>query len=95
MKTLLLTLTLIITSSVYSQSWCDAGANWKYSYFTAFGGQGYTEINYIGDTIIGGQSAQKLDKHLYAYDYFNSQNVDYDLGMEYTYEDNGVVYLMV
>lgn len=92
MKTLIILIFSVISLTLFSQSWCDAGANWKYSYVN-IGAAGYTEVNYIGDTLIDGQSAQKLDKHLYAYDYIFSQNVDFNLGMEYTYENNGVVYL--
>lgn len=58
-----------------------------------FGIEGYTEINYIGDTIIGWQQAQKLDKHTYAYNYISLQLEDYDQGMDFTYEDNSVVFL--
>ena len=86
-------LILLTAFTVYSQNWCDQGANWKYSFFTAFYAEGYTQIEYVGDTLISGQSAKKLNKHHYVYNYFNSQSEDYDIGMEYTYENNGVVYL--
>lgn len=78
--------------SALSQSWCDPGANWKYNFMT-FGIEGYTEINYVGDTLIAGQQAQKLDKHTFAYNYISLQLEDFNQGMDITYEDNGVVYV--
>ena len=33
----------ISTLPTFAQSWCDAGANWKYNYIN-FGTEGYTEI---------------------------------------------------
>ena len=83
---------LLSTFSIHAQQWCDAGANWKYSYFNlAF--EGYTEINYTGDTTINGISARKLEKQLHGYDFVTSQYIDFDLGAEYTHEDNGLVLL--
>lgn len=93
MKTILSSFLFFLSFIATSQTWCDAGANWKYSYMNGFGTEGYTEIKYVGDTVISAQTSQKLDKHIYAYDYVLSQSVDYDLGQEYTYENNGVVYL--
>ncbi|WP_165851385.1 T9SS type A sorting domain-containing protein [Brumimicrobium aurantiacum] len=94
MKTLLATLFIFNFSILlFAQSWADQGANWKYNYSNGFGLEGYTQIKYVGDTVIGGQNAQILDKHLYGYDQVSSEDVEYDLGSEYTYENNGVVYL--
>ena len=92
MKTILTVLSFLSIFSNFSQTWCDAGASWKYSHFN-FAIEGYTEINYIGDTVINGQSVQLLDKHINAYDFISSQYIDIDLGEEFTYESNGVVYL--
>ena len=89
MKYFATSLLLYTAFSVCSQNWCDEGASWKYSHFN-FAIEGYTEINYIGDTVINGQSAQLLDKHINAYDFISSQYIDIDLGEEYTYESNGV-----
>lgn len=92
MKTFLSTALFLVSFIATSQSWCDIGANWRYSYMNGFGTEGYTKIQYIGDTTISGQPAKILDKHIYAYDYVLSQSVDFDLGQEYTYENSGVVY---
>jgi hypothetical protein len=93
MKSSLVLLILLISQISFGQTWCDAGATWKYSYvnLTAFG---YTEIKYTGDTLISGQNASILDKRLYYYNFLSSQIGDDDLGEEYTYEDNGVIYLL-
>lgn len=93
MKALLTTIIFLSSLSAFSQNWCDAGANWKYNFFSVFYAEGYTEIKYVGDTVINGQAAKKLNKHHYFYSFFNSQYEDYDIGMEYTYENNGVAYL--
>lgn len=93
MKILITTSLLLATISATSQTWCDPGADWKYNYSNGFGTEGYTQMTYVGDTLILGQAAQKIDKHIYAYDYNSAQNIEYDLGQEYTYEENGIVYL--
>lgn len=93
MKVIFTALIFFLSFNVLSQSWCDNGANWKYSFFSASYAEGYVEVNYTGDTVINGQLSNKLDKHLYIYNYFNSQYEDYGIGEEYTYESNGIVYL--
>ena len=79
--------------SALSQSWCDPGANWKYSFGSGFGTEGYVEISYVGDTLINTQLSQKLSKNLFAYDFPWSQPINAFLGTECTYEDNGVVFI--
>ena len=93
MKTILFTVLFLISYEASSQIWCNQGANWKYSYTNHSGIEGYTQIQYVGDTIINGQPSKILDKHIYAYDFVLSQPVDFDLGQEYIYEENGTVFL--
>ncbi len=93
MKTLILSVILLSSFAGRSQTWCLPGANWKYSYMNGFGTEGYTQIQYFGDTVINGQLSKILDKHIYAFNYQNSQAVDIDAGKEYTFETNGIVYL--
>lgn len=89
-----LTLTFLFSCfAVFGQSWCAPGANWKYNYGSGFGTEGYVEISYAGDTLIGAQLSQKLSKQLHAYDWFSAQYIDAPIGIEYTYEENGVVYI--
>lgn len=91
-KLLTITFALIALQS-FGQEWCNAGANWKYSYMSGFGTEGYVEINYGYDTLIDGENAQVLLKNLYAYDYIMNQPINYLMGKEYTYHDNGIVFL--
>jgi hypothetical protein len=84
---------LLSCFTLLGQNWCDLGANWKYSYISGFGTEGYVEISYVGDTMINTQLSQKLSKNLYAYDFVSSQPVNGFLGTEYTYENNGVVFV--
>ena len=93
MKILSLYVFLLISFVGNSQTWCAPGANWKYSYMNGFGTEGYTQILYYGDTVINGQLSHILNKHIYAFNYQNSQDVDFDAGKEYTFETNGIVYL--
>jgi len=93
MKAKLFFFTILISQLIFGQTWCDEGANWKYRYMSGFGTEGYTEISYIGDTLIEGQLSNKLSKQLVAFDLVALEDVNYDYGYEYTYEENGVVYL--
>lgn len=89
-----ITLSFILSCfTLLGQSWCDLGANWKYSYMSGFGTEGYVEISYVGDTLINTQLSQKLSKNLFAYDFPTGQPVNWFLGIECTYEDNGVVFI--
>jgi hypothetical protein len=85
-------LILCIKASLFSQSWCPSGANWKYNYMN-FWNEGYTEIKYDSDTLIEGQLSKKLIKTIHSYDYITESLGSYPIGFEYTYEDNGVVFL--
>lgn len=93
MKKIIALLFILSSFALFGQSWCDAGANWKYSYGSGFGTEGYVEISYVGDTLIDTQLSQKLSKNLYAYNFGSSQPVNWFTGTEYTYEDNGVVFI--
>jgi hypothetical protein len=93
MKIILSATLILLSFAVSSQSWCDDGANWKYSFFSASYATGYTEISYVGDTTISGQSAKILNKQHNVYSFPSSQYESNTIGEEYTYEDNGVVYL--
>lgn len=94
MRKIILASFILIYLNSFGQTWCDTGANWNYSYSNGFGIEGYTQINYIGDILINGQNAKKLTKTLIAYDFINSQGVLAIIGNEYTYENNGVAYIL-
>ena len=90
MKTLFFILFLLFSVSFHAQNWSPTGANWKYSYYGFF--PGYVDVLYSGDTIIDGQSAKILSKTFAGIDWSMSV-VSNSIGNEYTYENNGVIYL--
>ena len=90
MKTPILLLFLLFSMSFQAQNWSPAGANWKYSYNGFF--PGYVDILYSGDTVIEGQSAKILSKTFNGIDW-SMTVVSNNIGKEYTYENNGVIYL--
>jgi hypothetical protein len=90
MKTPALLLFLLFTVSFHAQNWSPTGANWKYSYYGFF--PGYVEVLYSGDTIIEGQSAKILSKTFMGMDWSMTLVTNF-IGTEYTYEDNGVIFL--
>lgn len=93
MKNTLFSLFLFISLFGSTQNWCAPGANWKYNFFSAFYGEGYTEINYSGDTTINGQLSQVLTKHHHIYNFMTDQYESNFLGKDYTFESNEVVYI--
>lgn len=93
MRSKIFFISILISQLTFGQNWCDEGANWKYNYMSGFGTEGYTEISYVGDTLIEGQLSKKLNKQRIAYDLVALQDVYSDYGYEYTYEESGIVYL--
>jgi hypothetical protein len=90
MKTPTLLLFLLFSVSFYAQNWSPIGANWKYSYYGFF--PGYVDVVYSGDTVIEGQATKILSKTFVGMDW-NLTLVTNFIGKEYTYEDNGVIFL--
>lgn len=91
MKKYLLLIFLFAALNGVGQSWCPAGSQWHYSHGWMFI-TGYVSLNYTGDTLIENQLAQKLKRDRFLYNYLTSDFLSEDLGYEFTYEDNGVVY---
>src|SRR4051812_17090268 len=81
----------LTSHGLYAQTWSPPGAIWHYNYFN-IGFYGYSEIIYTGDTVINSITCKKLDRSLHIIDYIN-QFHNYYLGTEYTYEQNGVVFV--
>jgi hypothetical protein len=90
MKTPFLFLFLLFSASFHAQNWSPTGANWKYSFYGFV--PGYIDVFYTGDTLIAGQSAKILSKYFAGLDW-NMNVVSNLIGNEYTYEDNGVIFL--
>jgi hypothetical protein len=90
MKAPFLVLLTLFSFSIHAQNWSPTGANWKYSYYGFF--PGYVDVLYAGDTVIEGQSAKILSKTFTGIDW-NMTPVTNFIGKEYTYENNGVIFL--
>jgi hypothetical protein len=82
---------LLFSGFSFAQNWAPTGAQWHYSCYGDLQG-GYVDIVYAGDTVIDSQVTKKLVKTRHNYGLGSVVN-SYDIGREYTYEDNGVVYL--
>ncbi len=85
---------LVLAGTSCAQSWCPPGAEWISKPPMGWPAEGYTRVYYAGDTVVGGQSAQRLAKQHavqswgseYVYSYLQPAEM-------LTYEENGVVYL--
>jgi hypothetical protein len=86
----LLVLFLLCSGLSFAQNWAPNGAQWHYSYYGFF--PGYVDIAYSGDTLIDGQVLKKLTKTFHGLGW-GMDVTSYNIGTEYTYEANGVVYL--
>lgn len=62
MRNALLPLTLLPVLAS-AQSWCPPGAKWTYEYANVLGGySGVQRVEYVGDSLLGGYMAQRLDQ---------------------------------
>ncbi|MCK9423224.1 MAG: T9SS type A sorting domain-containing protein [Bacteroidales bacterium] len=92
MKTILLGLLLIFSSSIMqAQVWAPSGATWYYEW-AAMWYSGYVKITYTGDTIVDGKSTKILKKERFTYDWVNHIYSTNLIGYEYTYLENNIVY---
>jgi hypothetical protein len=91
MKSTLLFFALFFSSLSFAQNWAPAGAKWHYTYIGF--SIAYVEIANVGDTIIAGQSCQQLQKTFNGLQ-FGVTPVNYIFDTTYTYESNGVVYVL-
>lgn len=81
---------IILPINLGAQNWAPMGAKWHYSYYGFF--PGYVDITFTADTIINGQASKELTKTFHGLAW-NQSITSETFGYEYTYEDNGVVYL--
>jgi len=91
MKSTILFFALVFSSLSFAQNWAPAGAKWHYTYIGF--SSGYVEIAYVGDTIIAGQTCQKLQKTFNGLQ-FGVTPTTYIFDTSYTYENNDVVYVL-
>jgi hypothetical protein len=91
MKSTTLFLALFFSSLSFAQNWAPAGAKWHYTYIGF--SIGYVEIANVGDTVIAGQTCQKLQKTFNGLQ-FGVTPMNFVFDTTYTYESNGVVYVL-
>lgn len=66
----------IASGIAQAQTWCPPSAKWWYDYGTISGGTGYVLVEYVGDTTINAQQAQKLTAHVVGFDQNNQIPID-------------------
>ncbi len=93
MKQLFTLLLGLIALPTFAQNFALPGAEWKYSYYSFMGMQGYTQISVAGDTLIGTISAKKLEKRLIGVDQITLQPINDVQVPDYVYENAGLVYI--
>lgn len=91
MKSTLSFFLILLSAASFAQNWAPAGAKWHYTY-VGFS-TAYVEIANVGDTVIGGQACQQLQKTFNGLQ-FGVTPVNYIFDTTYTYENNGVVYVL-
>lgn len=84
-------LLVLAPSLCLAQVWCPSEANWWYEMNTVAGGTGYIHAAYVADTVIEGQSAQKLTLRAVGYDQVNQIGIDHYYPPLYTALFNDVV----
>jgi hypothetical protein len=89
LNTILLSLSMLITTA---QNWALSSSEWRYN-FSTLSGQGFIEVTVAGDTTINNIVCRKLNKKLFQQNAFTGNTQSYNIGEEYTYEDNGLVYI--
>ena len=91
MKSTILFLALFISAVSFAQNWAPAGAKWHYTYIGF--SIAFVEITYVGDTIMAGQTCQKLQKTFNGLQ-FGVTPTNFVFDTTYTYENNGIVYVL-
>src|ERR1700741_2173723 len=95
MKRTLLTFFIIaFVFNLNAQMWCAPGASWKYT-FTGYLSNGYTELNYVSDTIINSITCKKINQRFKGmYLFVSSTNtVDISIQNHFIYENAKTVYI--
>ena len=91
MKSTTLFFVLFFSSLSFAQNWAPAGAKWHYTYIGF--SIAYVEIANVGDTVIAGQTCQKLQKTFNGLQ-FGVTPTNFIFDTTYTYQSNGVVYVL-
>lgn len=77
-----------------AQVWCPPGAEWWYEHWGIFGNQlGYVHLVYGGDTLVDGESCQRLDAYATGYDFLANMPYYFQWAPLVTRDSAGTVYL--
>ncbi|HMU13884.1 MAG: T9SS type A sorting domain-containing protein [Bacteroidetes bacterium] len=60
---------LVSCTKAGAQTWCPTGAEWWYEHQN-FGQAGYVHAAYVGDTLVDGEPAQRLEAYATGYDFW-------------------------
>lgn len=85
---------ILITLFSLAQMWCPPGATWKYTFY-GYLSNGYTELDYVADTVIQTKTCKKIEQRFKGnYLFVSTTNtVDIHINNHFTYENNKVVYI--
>lgn len=90
----LILIALSFSNLILSQiSWAPSGAKWIYEWGNAAGYTAYVQIEYKKDSIILGKDSKILSKTLYLWNGFINKIEIFNLGNEYSYAEDSVVFL--
>ncbi|MFN3874299.1 MAG: T9SS type A sorting domain-containing protein [Flavobacteriales bacterium] len=93
-----LILFLAANSPVVAQQWCPPGAEWSFNYESIDWGTGETHdgvliARYTGDTLLGGQTAQRINQVLHSQLAGSGVYSSQPAGMVYTYASADAVHI--
>lgn len=54
---------LLLSFAAAAQNWCPSGATWTHTYTDGWIFNGYARFDYAGDTLIDGESCQRIDQY--------------------------------
>lgn len=93
MKIRLLLLACLFATTLSAQNWCPPGALWKHSMY-GFQCSGYSELIYVGDTLIQSKTCKKINHRFLGYNpmFAPTGTVNVSIANHFTYESNKVVY---
>lgn len=83
---------LLAAVSVSGQYWCPPGSQWYHEYAVGMTQEvGYAVTTYVGDTLIGGRTAQRLQRYVHGYSAITQNYYVSGPGVMYTSLDDDLV----
>lgn len=87
-------LVLVLTLTCQAQNWCPPGAKWTHEYADVLGGYfGVQRVEYVGDTVLGGYVAQRLDQTHVVAPWGTTDYAPYSTLSLFTRYDNDIVFI--